>query len=100
MTFFTVRSEKNRRRPTSAVFVPLGQQAEHRDLAFGQPGEGQAARMEDLALEPPDLGQEPAEEVGRQRPLPDRRGPDRGREVARGGLAAADHAAHARLDGR
>ena len=80
--------------------MPLGEQPEHRDLALGEPGEGQTAWMQHLALEPPDLGQEPAQEVRRERPLPGRRRADRDREVAAGHLATPDDAAHARLDRR
>src|SRR4051795_6078811 len=48
-----------------AGLVPLGDEAEHRRLALGETREGDTAGVEHLSLEPPDLVEQPREQVAR-----------------------------------
>ena len=52
---------------------PVGEQPQDAHLAIGQTCERQPARMQHLALQPADLGQQAAEKVRRQASLPGRR---------------------------
>src|SRR6202030_1049553 len=62
-------------------------QLEDFDLPFGQAGEAQSARVEDLPLQASDLVKQPAQQVGRQRTVAGGGGAD-GVDQLRGGRLA------------
>ena len=80
MTFLIVRSEYASTLAISLVPKPIGQQLQHLALATAQAVGADAARRQHILLQPTDLVQQPADQIGRQacrRPSPRRRLPDR-----------------------
>ena len=79
---------------------PVRQQLENFDFTIRQHGEAQATRVQDLPLQPTDLIEQPAKQVGRQGSLAACRRADGFKEVLGRGLIPAEHSASPRLQCR
>src|SRR5207245_6874818 len=79
--------------------LSVGEQLEHLDLAIGQDGETQTARVKDLALQPADLVEQAAEKVWRERAFAARGGANGLEEIVGRRLIAAQNTSSPRLEG-